>query len=576
MALLITEAAMASPLPKESLPLLGGAWRVVCPGSPVTREDDLLVAWEERHKFARWAAERLNRVFILNPEQLDPRIRVRGVKVTEGTVSGTSLVRSTKRMMKDNGTEWFTTMPRSWNGRTWFKMRELVDISRTYDRHLLGTNHCRPVDCRMYTNPRMLRNKAYFVMESRDQMGHVLNPDYDGIAFTLLQCIERMPWDLSVMGTLKNMPFHRIPKGYLEWLVYDGDLGDGKIMDTAKPAKGNSLRDSILHHLSSVEEYEMRNGSVEVKGSWLNNGSWLQCGPTQEIRKQWERMDCDARDLEWNAFSTFGYWDVDKFVACGTSTPVQFEAHGPATWLTLGDRKVDEEAMPAHVTSGLTEFERREKWLPAESENYDWSPPVAPSTYNKAVRVLFDLHQRLDIWEQRHDHLLNRSELSMNERDKSEMDWEWKEHELELHRMKDMYIQILAKFRDQIPREWGMRVRFEKADQVASVKNRVIAGEIQDIFEMTRTTEFKEQEREADEYMVAMTYQVKDWREEKAKELRKRAAYASVTRVERPAADWEAVSQIRTKESDSREMRHAIRFAKTQAPNLPRRRPCFQ
>jgi hypothetical protein len=555
-------------------------YRVVTAGSPITKDDDLLVSWEQRHIYADWIRNKMNRVFVLNPDNCDPHIRSRGVRVDKyisNKMKTHTVLRSYKRYMQDNKTELFTTMPRNWKGRTWFKIKDLVEISKTYDRHLLKTNHCRPIDCKHFVNPRMLKNKDYLKLESRDLAGEVINKDYDGVAFTLLQCVERMPWDMSVMGTLRNMPYHRIPKAYLEWLVYDGELDADRCMNTATHTHNNNLRDSILFYLANDQDFEMRNGEVELKDSWVNSGSWLPDTSNREYVKQWERMDFENRDLEWSEFSTSGYWVKDLFVSCGTSCPISFEAHGPATWLMIGEGKVKEDELPEHVTTGLTDFERNEKWLPAETENYDWTPPEIPKTYNKAVKVLFDLHTRMDIWEQRHDHLLNHSDLCMSDRDREAMDWEWKEHELEMDRMKDMYLKILGLYKDKIPHEWGMRKRFEAAGKVASFVDRKNADLFEEIVAFATSNAFEDRAKQEQEYLLAVTYKVREWRAERAKHQRWLSIHLANTRIVRPAASWEEVSKLgATIVSTSDSHKHAIRFAKTQSPNLKRKRPCYQ
>lgn len=555
-------------------------YRVVTAGSPITKDDDLLVSWEQRHIYADWIKDKTNRVFVLNPNNCDPHIRTRGVRVDKyisNRMESHTVLRSYKRYMQDNKTELFTTMPRNWMGRTWFKIKDLVEISKTYDRHLLTTNHCRPVDCKHFVNPRMLKNRDYKLMQSRDLAGEVINKDYDGVAFTLLQCVERMPWDMSVMGTLRNMPYHRIPKAYLEWLVYDGELDADRCMNTATHTHNNNLRDSILFYLANDEDFEMRNGELEFKGSWVNSGSWLPDTSNREYVKQWERMDFEDRDLEWSEFSTSGYWVKDRFVSCGTSCPISFEAHGPATWLMIGEGKVKEDELPEHVTTGLTDFERNEKWLPAETENYDWTPPEIPKTYNKAVKVLFDLHTRMDIWEQRHDHLLNHSDLCMSDKDREAMNWEWKEHELEMDRMKDMYLKILGLYKDKIPHEWGMRKRFEAAGKVASFVDRKNADLFEEIVAFATSNAFEARAKQEQEYLLAVTYKVREWRAERAKYQRWLSIHLANTRSVRPAASWEEVSKLgATIVSTSDSHKHAIRFAKTQSPNLKRKRPCYQ
>jgi hypothetical protein len=555
-------------------------YRVVTAGSPITKDDDLLVSWEQRHIYADWIRNKMNRVFVLNPDNCDPHIRSRGVRVDKyisNRMETHNVLRSYKRYMQDNKTELFTTMPRNWKGKTWFKIKDLVEISKTYDRHLLKTNHCRPIDCKHFVNPRMLRNKDYLKLESRDLAGEVINKDYDGVAFTLLQCVERMPWDMSVMGTIRNMPYHRIPKAYLEWLVYDGELDADRCMNTATHTHNNNLRDSILFYLANDQDFEMRNGEVELKGSWVNSGSWLPDTSNRKYVKQWERMDFENRDLEWSEFSTSGYWIKDQFVSCGTSCPISFEAHGPATWLMIGEGKVKEDELPEHVTTGLTDFERNEKWLPAETENYDWTPPEIPKTYNKAVKVLFDLHTRMDIWEQRHDHLLNHSDLCMSDRDREAMDWEWKEHELEMHRMKDMYLKILGLYKDKIPHEWGMRKRFEAAGKVANFVDRKNADLFEEIVAFATSNAFEDRAKQEQEYLLAVTYKVREWRAERAKHQRWLSIHLANTRSVRPAASWEEVSKLgATIVSTSDSHKHAIRFAKTQSPNLKRKRPCYQ
>lgn len=574
-------------------------YRLAPVGTPLTKNDTLIVSWDYRHKAASLLPSRMLTVIALNPTNESPMITTKGVH-TERRV-GSILMQSYQKRAQQNQYRLFQTMPNTWGGKTWFSMKKVNDIARSPYAYLLDTRHatctnyfgeeyernitsyCRPVDCEPYVRegvtPRykLTENKTPNFKTLTDAIaGNAVHTkesfytdDKEKVCFNLRQCLDYMPRDASVMATIANWPYELVPRGYLEWLVSDGDLGDS-IMSTALPGP-NALRDSILSFLSETSVFKMYNGTLEEEGKLKVIGNTKDNPMTRDIRKRWARMDTEEKDLAYRDFSTCGYWNKDTFIGAGTSSYIPFEAHGPATWLEAHDGKRDSESLPKHLKTGLTEFERQEKWTPTEKENYDWKPVRISSNINKATDHLFNLHQRLDLWEQRHDFLLRRNELEMRELDRDELDWEFKEHELEIVRIKNEYVGILSQHKHSIPASWGIKDRIIKLRTVASYDARKMADLIEDMLEYASLEEQRSEEEQT--YWILLTQKVTEWREYKQELDEAKEKHRKETRLIRPALSWNMVEDLDLSKADeAASLRWAIRFAKTQAPTLNKRK----
>lgn len=577
-------------------------YRLAPTGTPLQNNDTLYVGWDLRHKAAAILPDRLISVLVLNPKNLNPEITVKGVAVERR--SGLVLLRSYEKRAKDNNYRLYGCMPNNWKGKTWFNISRIRDIARSSYAYLLEprfitiqtregpvekdiTSYCRPQDCRPYLRKgrtplyRLTSQKTPVFRSPEDvAQGKAVSSTEtfttladESVVFTLRQCLDYLPHDASVMATIANWPYELVARNYLEWLVSDGDFRDG-IVSTAIE-QPNSLRDSILAYLSESTVFKMHHGTLREEGMPYVHGNCQDNPVTRDLRKQFVKLDTEDKDLEHRDFCTFGYWVKDSFVAAGTSSPIPFEAHGPATWLEAHDGRRSAENLPDHVKTGLTEFERKEKWMPAERENYDWAPPRISGNLNKALEHLFSLHQRLDLWEQRHDFLLRRRDLGMSERDRSDLDWEFKDHELEMSRIKREYMGILNLHKDNIPPAWGIKERILKLRTIASYDARVMADLIEDMLEYAGLEQDRiEEERQ---YLIAVTFKVSEWRKIRAEQERHKARHREDARSLRPALEWCELESLRVPaESMSPAARWAIRFAKTQSPNPPRRRPCFR
>jgi hypothetical protein len=578
------------------------SYRIAPVGTPLNKGDTLIVGWEMRHKAARLLPDRLISVRVLNPCNEDPCILTKGIAVERR--DGEVLMQSYQKRAQDNGYRLFGCMPKNWKGKTWFSMGRLRDLARSSYAYLLGfrtittytrdgeieldiTSYCRPEDCAAYVRegvtPRYKLSSnnmpVFKTIEDAKSGNAVYTPETFHVlpngqtVLTLKQCLEYLPHDTSVMGTIANWPYELIPRGYLEWLVSDGEIKD-KILSTALEGP-NSLRDSILSYLSETTVIKTYHGKLEEENRLRVIGNCNDNPATRDIRKQFVKLDTETKDLEHRDFCTFGYWVKDTFVAAGTSSPIPFEAHGPATWLEPYDGRRSVESLPDHVKTGLTEFERREKWTPAERENYDWEPVRISSNFNRALEHLFSLHQRLDIWEQRHDFLLRRRELEMSERDQEDLDWEFKEHELEMSRIKVEYQGILSLHKDSIPPEWGIKERILKLRVVASYDARMMADLIEDMLEYAKTEEDRLEKEQM--YILRITYKVNEWRKIRAEYEQEKKKHLQEARLLRPALDWEEVeSMLVRKDKTTEPLRWALRYAKTQNPNPRKRRTsCF-
>lgn len=579
-------------------------YRLAPIGTPLTKNDTLIVSWDYRHKAATLLPNRMITVIALNPNNESPMITVKGVGVERR--NGSIVMQSYEKRAQQNMYRLFKTMPKSWEGKTWFSLGKVYDISRTAYAYLLDTryttiinpfgeeyeknitSYCRPVDCKPYVKEgktlryKLTANKTPIFRSLEDAVAgnaiSTVEPFYTteqgDVCFTLKQCLDYMPRDTSVMAGIANWPYELVPRGYLEWLVSDGDLGDS-IMSTALVGP-NALRDSILAYLSETTVFKMYNGTLEEEGKLKVIGNTNDNPVTRSLRKQHVKMDTEEKDLLHRDFCTFGYWKKDTFIPAGTSSYIPFEAHGPATWLEAHDGRRNAESLPKHLKTGLTEFERQEKWTPTEKENYDWKPVRISTNVNKALEHLFNLHQRLDLWEQRHDFLLRRNELEMSERDREEMDWEFKEHELEMKRIKNEYVGILNLHKNSIPKAWGIKDRIIKLRTVASYDARKMADLIEDMLDYASLEEKRSEEDQM--YWILVTQKVTEWREFKKEQDEEKAKHLDETRLTRPAIPWHMLKELNVSQTDdAASLRWAIRFAKTQTPNLVKRKsPCFQ
>lgn len=574
-------------------------YRLAPVGTPLTKNDTLIVSWDYRHKAASLLPSRMLTVIALNPTNESPMITTKGVHIERRT--STIFMQSYQKRAQVNQYRLFHTMPNTWGGKTWFNLNKIYDISRSSYAYLLDTRHatsinsfgeeyernitsyCRWLDCEPYVREKGIPrykltgiNGPYFKSLADAMNGnavhtieHLQTDEQGRVTFNLRQCLAYMPRDASVMASIANWPYELVPRGYLEWLVSDGDLGDS-VMSTALEAP-NALRDSILSFLSETTHYKMYNGTLEEEGSLKVIGNTNDNPLTRDIRKRWARMDTDEKDLAYRDFSTCGYWIKDTFIGAGTSSYIPFEAHGPATWLEPHEGRRDAEGIPAHLKTGLTEFERQEKWTATEKENYDWKPVRISTNLNKATEHLFNLHQRLDLWEQRHDFLLRRTELQMRELDRDELDWEFKEHELEMKRIKNEYVGILNLHKASIPATWGIKERIIKLRTVASYDARKMADLIEDMLEYANLEEKRSEEEQ--EYWIVLTQKVTEWRKFKQELDKEKEKNHEQARLMRPALPWESVKDIVVShDDDAASLKWAIRFAKTQAPTLNKRK----
>jgi hypothetical protein len=543
-------------------------YRIAPRGTPLTKQDHLIVGWNVRFAAAWALRNKPHTLEILVPNGQIYTPCVPGLRWQR--VEGSVVLKSCLRDMQDRGCKLYKTMPANWTGTTWFSMREIKDLAVAANlgrisSDVLTQNHATHACCAPFIRSNMLWNRG------RAPLGtHVVLPlRRESIRFNLLECLEIMPPNASVQVTIKDMPFDYVPRKYLLWLVCDGEFRfkkDGLVtegqMTTAVETQGdkpNHLRESILHHLETTGTYRVECGKL-VNPEWASpRGDFLAQTPEAilRIKSQCEKMDFETRDLETAFFSTFSYMENDKVIDAGTSIKIPFGAHGMPSWIKTKKTGNRSSEMPSHVLHGLSDYERTEKWIPAEEENYDWKPAPfskldleekhsrsldsARLPYGKVFTIewLFQLHTRLDIWVERDDYLFTASNLEMNKKDRDEMDWELREHALDLHRIKEEYLGVFSVLGSDMPREWGLKEKIQKAEM--------------------RQTKRQEPEDEVLEYLES------EGRELVLEPAAPESAPESAPEREwSEALSWREVEKLRLR--GSRGVRMSLKFAMTQAP----------
>ena len=577
MALLIHESAMR--MAPERIAKLTVPWRMVTRGSPVRREDTLVVGWDDLEKAAASITdETRHTIQVLLPEGHRGRVHTLNRNVSISEANGCVVLRSLRKRVYDNGSRLWFTMPNTWPGRTWFRLSEVRHWQYGRYSNLLDESFVRPTDVMPYLRQtwsqimgtQHMGNGRFQRKYAMDNNG---NPKV-----TLRQCFELLPYDASVMATIAGFPFEMVPRSYLLWLVTDGRVQTRRnlvdietVIETAleqlwekdgRP-KPNSLRDSILYYLDSTKLARcVRPGVVRYEEDENYEGDFStdpEC--TRQIRKQSVTMDFQKQDLESRDFCTFGYWNVDTFVACGTSSHVRFENHGTPVWLER-EGQSDSDPMPAHLQNGLSEFERQEKWQPVEKINLGWRPLrdrrgmlVTPYTLEQAYERLFANHQRLESWNLHMDWLCREWTKDRSERDMQALEEEWTEHRFLLEQISLEYKAIFKGWWQVLPREWGMKAALDKA------RERMPSKAVE-VYEETR----EETDRIVEEFMLSQAPKVA-----REQHLRK-------VRDECPALGWESMEILRVPKGATVNLKHAILYAKTQNPQPRKRRsalPCY-
>jgi len=577
------------------------SWRVATKGTPITPNDTLIVGWNYRHKAAESIHEKMHFPIVAwRPEgSTEPHgIVKREVSVTEGErcIALTSL----RKRVYDNGSRLWYTMPARWPGRVWFKLSEVRHWQHGRYGFLLDQSYVRPEDSLPYLRSNWNKIRGTVSMGNGRWLPKYAVDDNGDPRVTLRQCLELMPHEgTSVMGTVAEFPFEMVPRSYLLWLVTDGtytykrmvavDGHDNKYvpkiiegqMNTARDTIGNSLRQSILYYLDSTKLLTRReSGELVFEEDCQPRGSFRsEPEVTRAVRKQKESMDFQPRDLEGRDFCTFGYWDVDDFVACGTSSKVRFESHGTPVWIEAEGRG-DSDAMPAHVQNGLAEWERKEKWQPVEKINLGWRPPrnrngqvLTPPSLEKAYERLFANHQRLERWNQSMDWFCREFPRCRSDRDYQSLMADYDEHQHLLDQIEVEYKAIYAGWRMHIPREWGMRHALEEARKRKAYDDVTKEQELGALLEQVISTESRVGlKRTILKQMIAVSWKarkIRKEREQREKEARERL---SVIRDSVPAIGWDGLKELRVPKEASKSFRNTLLFAKTQNPNSTNQR----
>ena len=548
-------------------------WRIASKGTPITKNDTLIVSWEMRHT-AAWAMQDADyKVTVLNPENLQWNPLVNGV--THRKENGTVKLQSIRKEILDEGCKLYYTLPPSWKGLVYLTQTNLRAIKNACDKgqiqeDLMLVNYCTPASCSDYVKTSMLRNKRYYErlfepldvndmyysksLEERNFLvkEKTLPLERGSIKFNLLECLNWLPEERSIQATVGGFPYSFVPRNYLIWLVSNGELPGGKLMETATEYKGNSLRSSILYYLEKTKTYERFDGELVDKERVTRQGNWENSNPpdwAKVVNNQKTKIDFDPKDFEYRFFSTFSHMEGDKLIVSGTSGPSRWEAHGPAVWIETKKKRGNEfDTSLTHVNTGLTEFERTEKWMSCETENYDWIPATFSrldilkrkavfdampkgKKYIEGITKLFNLHNRLDIWLERKDYLDNQKALSRSESDTEKLNWEFKELNTEIDRITEEYTGVFYILGGDIPKPWGLMDRITKAKE-------------------TKEEEPAVQEPEE----CTEVYEIKS---------------VKVKKKKKPIS-WEELEQLEV--SKHSKTSYAIQFAKTQNPNLKPKR----
>lgn len=526
MILLVHESAMI----QDPTLILGLKYRMVTTGAPLTDTDTLVVGWNQRHKACNLLTGNTKRTILILRHQTnneDHGIANPNVHVDDHP----SIIKAVtiKQNVTNNKAVLFYTMPKNWTGRTWFKLSEVKNWH--HYNHLLDTSRCTVKESKKYISKNAYRNKAYY-------------KTIDGeIELTLRQAIERMPYNKSVLATVNDFPFEVVPRNYLTWLICDGETKKG-IMKTAIEEKGNSLRESIIYYLNSTRTFKKINGIFRDTEKPIVQKTF-HCRGYEADRgyiSQWERMDCEPNDLESKEFSTYGYWEKDTFIPCGTNGKVLWGSHGPATWIEKQESKNDDSEKLDHVENGLSDWERKEKWIPENKINLGWRPSrnaegklKAPKNYIEAYKKLFENKQRLETWNQRMDWFTTEWKKGRSESDTEILKQDFIEHEYLLKSIELEYKTIYQGYKAVIPKEWGMKKDIEIA------KGRRIEELENDLLDQMIHTEMIEQQ------------------EMPVQEVKKKSG---------KAVDWKTLQEMTIPRHYAKSVRIAIHAAKKQPPKL--------
>ena len=474
MAMLVHESAMIQN--PERIKTLQN-YRMVTNGAPLSDTDTLIVGWDLRHKAISLLTGNTRRYIHILRKTDDGTPHAIADANVHLTDAGTTIVaRTVREFVKERLAQLYYTMPKNWTGRTWFKLSEVRNWH--HYNHLLDTSRCTVKESKKHITKSAYRNKAYY-------------KNIDGeIELTLRQAVEKMGYDKSVLATVNDFPFEVVPRNYLTWLICDGETRGG-IMRTAIDEQGNSLRESIIYYLDSTRTFKKVSGILTDPEKIVTQKTFL-CGGYDVDRKhikQWERMDCEPRDLESREFSTYGYWEKDTFIPCGTNGKVLWGSHGPATWIEKLDSKNEDSEKLNHVENGLSEWERTEKWIPENKIELGWRPardnagkPKAPKDYIEAYKKLFENKQRLETWNQRMDWFTTEWKKDRSETDTECLKQDFIEHEYLLKAIGIEYQTIYRSYKAVIPKEWGMKKDLEiaKGRRIEELENDLLDQMIHD------------------------------------------------------------------------------------------------
>ena len=325
----------------------------------------------------------------------------------------------------------------NWQGLSWFSRDDLLSLYKKGYESLLAKNFVHPLDAKPFMGWEDFDMSWCFKTKRVVKTGKARHLYNNCATLTLLQAIDLLPYNGSVRGTTTDMGFEMVKRSYLEYLVYDGDgVGTGMKSAIASIPGTNSLRDSIVLYLNQTKEvtynpfvslkgqYEIREGKVWVPQDYT-------CDPiiTRAFRKQWERIDIpSARDLDWNPFCTFGYYDKDTFVGSGLPYKLEFQSHGIPVWIKREVKnKNEDEKSPEHFQS-LEEWERNAPWQDAE-EVPDFKPFIAPTTFTSRLKWFWDLKKQVASFKDRWEHHMSLAEVERSE--KHERMYMWDRDELE-------------------------------------------------------------------------------------------------------------------------------------------------
>ena len=352
--------------------------------------------------------------------------------------------------------------PQDWRGMCWMSRQNLKDLERRGLGHLLDTNYVHPEDVSAYMT---FAERGLRIVDGRlascPPKARFLHKGVPTLS--LRKAMDRVPYGASMRCTTGGFPYSCVNRGYLEYLVYDGS-GPGFQMKTAEETVpgANAMRDSLLVYLKKTNFIDRLMAKTPAPGTIVRDGkptapqNW-KTDPvvTAPIRKQWERIDIPSqRDLEWNPFCTFGYYEGDSFVASGLPYRMPFQSHGVPTWIKRPMPEGEEKS--PDFFEPMEQWERALPWKPAE-EVEPFRPFVAPQTHAARVRWCWNLSRDVGVWKDRWLHHLSVEDQERSESDQARYQWDRDELATELESKRHQFDTVLAAGGESLKRDKCVR-----------------------------------------------------------------------------------------------------------------------